>query len=282
MELNGRIAWVTGASSGIGRAVAVALAQAGATLILSGRRAEALEETAAAVKAAASVEGAGESLILPFDTTDLAGLPGVVEQAAAWRGGLDILFNNAGISQRSLAVDTDTSVYDRVIATDLMAPIHLTQHCLPYLTTRREGREGGAMVVAISSVAGRAGVPLRTAYCAAKHGIVGYMDALRAETEAAYGLRVLNVLPGSIATDVARNALTAGGDKQGHSDPQIDNGIPADECAAAIIAAMQADQRELIFAQGIEADLARLRHDDPETLFGLTAKLGARIAGVEG
>lgn len=277
MELSGRIAWVTGASSGIGRAVAVALAQEGAVLILSGRRAEALADTAAAVRAA----GGGESLILPFDTTDLPALPGVVAQAAAWRGGIDILVNNAGISQRSLAVDTATSVYDAVIATDLMAPIHLTQYCLPHLTAKRDGN-AGAMVVAISSVAGRAGVPLRTAYCAAKHGIIGYMDALRAEAEIAHGLKVLNVLPGSIATDVARNALTADGDKQGHSDPQIDNGIPPEDCAAAIIAAMKADQRELVFAQGIEADIARLRMADPEMLFDLTAKLGARMAGVEG
>ncbi|QJQ32309.1 SDR family NAD(P)-dependent oxidoreductase [Sphingomonas lacunae] len=277
MDLNGRIAWVTGASSGIGKALAVALAAEGASLILSGRRADALEDTANAVRDA----GGGESLILPFDTTDLAALPAVVAKAAGWRGGIDVLVNNAGISQRSLAVDTETGVYDKVIATDLMAPIHLTQHCLPHLTAQREGG-AGAMVVAISSVAGRAGVPLRTAYCAAKHGIIGYMDALRAEAEIAHGLRVLNVLPGSIATDVARNALTAGGDKQGHSDPQIDNGIPAEECAAAIVAAMKADQRELIFAQGVEAEIARLRHDDPETLFGMTAKLGARIAGVEG
>jgi NAD(P)-dependent dehydrogenase (short-subunit alcohol dehydrogenase family) len=281
MDLNGRIAWITGASSGIGRALAEALAGEGASLILSGRRADALEDTAAAVREA----GGGESLILPFDTTDLAALSAVVAKAAQWRGSIDVLVNNAGISQRSLAVDTETGVYDKVIATDLMAPIHLTQHCLPHLTAKRgEGAGGGegAMVVAISSVAGRAGVPLRTAYCAAKHGIIGYMDALRAETEVAHGLKVLNVLPGSIATDVARNALTAGGDKQGHSDPQIDNGIPASDCAAAIVAAMKADQRELIFAQGVEAEIARLRHDDPETLFGMTAKLGARIAGVEG
>lgn len=277
MELHGRIAWVTGASSGIGRALAVALAAEGVALILSGRRAEALEDTGTAVRAA----GGGESLILPFDTTDLAALPAVVAKAAEWRGGIDLLVNNAGISQRSLAVDTATSVYDAVIATDLIAPIHLTQHCLPHLTAKREGRVG-AMLVAISSVAGRAGVPLRTAYCAAKHGIIGYMDALRAEAEIAHGLRVLNVLPGSIATDVARNALTAGGEKQGHSDPQIDNGIPAEDCAAAIIAAMKADQKELVFAQGIEADIARLRMSDPDTLFDLTAKLGARIAGVEG
>lgn len=275
MELSGRIAWVTGASSGIGRAVALALAQAGAQLILSGRRADALDATAADIAAA----GGGESLILPFDTTDLAALPAMVERAAAWRGGIDILFNNAGISQRSLAVDTDTGVYDAVIAADLIAPIHLTQHCLPHLTAKRDGRDGG-MVAAISSVAGRAGVPLRTAYCAAKHGIIGYMDALRAEAEVAHGLRVLTILPGSIATDVARNALTSHGDKQGHSDPQIDNGIAPEVCAARIIEAMQGDVRELIIAEGIEADICRLRHDDPETLFGLTAKLGARIAGV--
>ena len=276
MELNGRIAWVTGASSGIGRAVAVALAQAGAQLILSGRRAEALEETAAAIAAV----GGGDTLILPFDTTDLVSLPGVVEAAAAWRGGIDILFNNAGISQRSLAVDTDVSVYDAVIATDLMAPIHLTQHCLPHLITKREGRDG-AMVVAISSVAGRAGVALRTAYCAAKHGIIGYMDALRAETEVVHGLRVLNVLPGSIATDVARNALTSHGDKQGHSDPQIDGGMAPDLCAARIVEAMRADVRELIVAEGVEAEIARLRHDDPDALFGMLSQFGARIAGTD-
>ncbi len=265
MDLAGKTAWVTGASSGIGKALAQALGAEGVALILSGRRAEALEETAASI--------AGESLILPFDTTDLAALPAVVAQAAAWRGGVDILVNNAGISQRSLAVDTDLPVYDAVIATDLLAPIHLTQHCLPHLTARR-----GSAIIAISSVAGRAGVPLRTAYCAAKHGIIGYMDALRAETEEAFGLQVLTILPGSIATDVARNALTGHGEKQGHSDPQIDGGIPPAECAARIVSALRDGARECIIAQGVEAEIARLRHDDPESLFGLTAKLGARLA----
>lgn len=269
MDLQGRIAWVTGASSGIGRALALALAQAGATLILSGRRADALADTAAAA--------GGDPLILPFDTTDYVALPGVVAQAAAWRGGLDILVNNAGISQRSLAVDTADDVYTRVIGTDLLAPIYLTQACLPHLTARTE-----AMIVAISSVAGRIGVPLRTGYCAAKHGLIGYMDALRAETEIAHGLHVLNVLPGSVATNVASNALTGEGVPQGHSDPQIDNGIPPEECAAAIVTAMQANARELIVARGMEEHLAKLRQSDPEALFGMTAKLGAQISGVSG
>lgn len=266
MDLSGKIAWVTGASSGIGRATALALAAEGAHLILSGRRADALHDVAGQIGA--------DTLVLPFDTTDYAALPGIVAQAAAWRGGIDILVNNAGISQRSLAVETDSHVYDRVIAADLLAPIHLTQHCLPHLIGRNSG-----MVVAISSVAGRVGVPLRTAYCAAKHGIIGYMDALRAETEVAHGLHVLTVLPGSVATDVARNALTAAGEPQGHSDPQIDNGIPVADCAAQIIAAMKAGTREVIVAQGMERDLAHLRQSDGEAAFALTAQLGARLAG---
>ena len=268
MDINGRVAWVTGASSGIGRALALALAAEGAALILTGRRADALERTAAEI--------GGDSLVLPFDTTDLAALPAVVAKAAAWRGRIDILVNNAGISQRSLAVDTDAGVYDAVIATDLIAPIHLTQHCLPHLITHRAGQ-----VVAISSVAGRAGVPLRTAYCAAKHGIIGYMDALRAETAVAHGLSVLTVLPGSVATDVARNALTGHGDRQGHSDPQIDNGIAPEDCAAAIVEAIRAGTRELIVARGAEAEIARLRQADGDALFDLTANLGARIAGAQ-
>lgn len=268
MDFGGKTIWITGASSGIGRALARAFAAEGARLILSGRRADAL--------AAVAGQLGGDHLILPFDTTDLSSLPAQVAAAADWRGGIDVLVNNAGISQRSLAVDTETAVYDAVIGADLIAPIHLTQHCLPHLTARR-----GSLVIAISSVAGRAGVPLRTAYCAAKHGLIGYMDALRAETEIAHGLNVMTVLPGSVATDVARNALTADGSKQGHSDPQIDNGIPVDECAAEIIAAAKSGVRELVVARGMEMDLAKLRQSDGDALFAITAKLGARIAGMD-
>lgn len=266
VNIMGKVAWVTGASSGIGRALALALAREGAQLILSGRRADAL--------AAVAEEIGCDCLILPFDTTDLAGLPSVVAQAHGWRGRIDILVNNAGISQRSLAVDSEIGVYDQVIGTDLIAPIHLTQACLPHLVANKAG-----LVVAISSVAGRIGVPLRTAYCAAKHGLIGYMDALRAETQIAHGLRVLTVLPGSVATDVARNALTGQGERRGISDPQIDNGIAVDECAAEIIAAIKGDVRELIVARGMELEMARLRQSDGDALFDITAKLGAQIAG---
>jgi len=266
MDVAGKVIWVTGASSGIGRALAIALSREGAHLVLSGRRADALAETAASL--------AGDAFVLPFDTTDLAALPALVAQAHGWRGQIDGLVNNAGISQRSLAIDTPVDIYDRIILADLTAPIHLTQHCLPHLIAHRQG-----LIVAISSVAGRVGSPLRTAYCAAKHGLVGYMDALRAETEVVHGLQVLNVLPGSVATNVARNALVANGQSQGHSDPQIDNGIPVEECADAIVAAIKAGDRELVFARGIEAEIARLRQADDTALFNQMAQFGAVLAG---
>jgi short-subunit dehydrogenase len=154
----GKTWWITGASSGIGAALAVALGQAGANLILSGRNEAALADVA---KAAGC-----PSLVLPFEATDFAKLPGIVEQAWAWAkdhgGAIAGLVNNAGISQRSLAVDTQFAVYERIIGVDLMAPIALTQALLPRMVGA-----GGGHIVAISSVAGIVGSPLRSAYSAA-------------------------------------------------------------------------------------------------------------------
>ena len=148
--MENQIWWITGASSGIGAALARALGARGAKLILSGRNVAALEEVAAACST--------ETLILPFEATDYAALPAITDQAWAWQGRIDGLVNNAGISQRSLAVETDFSVYQQIIAVDLLAPIALTQQLLPRMVGA-----GGGQIIAISSVAGIAGVPLRSA-----------------------------------------------------------------------------------------------------------------------
>src|SRR3546814_11861021 len=131
-----QIWWVTGASSGIGAALARALAARGAKLILSGRNVAALEAVAA--------ECATETLVLPFEATDYAALPAIAQQAWAWRGRVDGLVNNAGISQRSLAIETDFSVYERIIAVDLLATIALTQQLLPRLVRAGGGQIGSA------------------------------------------------------------------------------------------------------------------------------------------
>lgn len=265
MRFEDRTVWITGASSGIGSALAEALAGEGARLVLSGRRRGALDDVASRL--------GGDPLLLPFEATDWPALPAAVEAAWKWRGGVDILVNNAGVSQRSLAIDTAPEVYETIIAVDLLAPIRLTQLLLPLMAER-----GGGHIVAISSVAGRLGPVLRTAYAAAKHGLIGYCDALRAEVETAYGIKVTTVLPGSVKTEVAANALQGDGTARGASDANIEAGMEPAECARRILDAIVAGKRELVVAEGAEAFAAGLRWQDPERLFDLLSAEGKRLA----
>ncbi len=244
--------WITGASSGIGEALACALAARGASVILSGRNVEALKATA---------KDCTDSLVLPFEATEFDKIPGIAEQAWSWKGRIDGLVNNAGVSQRSLAVDTAFSVYRKMMDVDLLGPIALTQALLPRMV-----KAGGGTIVAIASVAGMAGIPLRSAYCAAKHGLIGYHDAVRAENEH-LGIKVHVIAPGSARTDVSRNALTADGSKRGVSDKAIDNGMPPNEVAEEILKAVESGRRELILAKGAEYEIPILRRKDPDALF---------------
>ncbi|MEO1554305.1 MAG: SDR family NAD(P)-dependent oxidoreductase [Pseudomonadota bacterium] len=264
-QFNDKTVWITGASSGIGKALAIAFSEAGAKTILSGRRVEALQNVADGLPT--------PSLLLPFEVTDFDALPGKVEEAWAWAGNVDILINNAGVSQRSLAIKTDPQVYTDLINIDLIAPIWLTQLQLPRMVSA-----GGAHIVAISSVAGRIGPPLRTAYAAAKHGLIGYMDSLRTEVSVRHNIHVTNVLPGSVATNVSRNALTADGTSRGRSDANIEGGDDPADLAKDILSAVVNKTPELIFAKGMEMDLAKQRQKDPEALFETMNQLGAQIA----
>jgi dehydrogenase/reductase SDR family member 7B len=248
-DQSGKTAWITGASSGIGEALAKAFLAGGGSCILSGRNVTALDAVAA--------HAPDRCLALPFDTTDYDSIPALVDTAIGFRGGVDVLVNNAGISQRSLAIDTDLSVYQQIIDIDLLAPIALTQALLPHLLVR-----GSGQVVMISSVAGKAGVPLRTAYCAAKHGLIGYADALRSEV-AGQGVSVLTVAPGSVRTNVSRNALA------------IDNGIDPDFVANTIWNAVAGGKREIVIAEGMEAQIPVLRASDPEKLFDMVEAMVA-------
>ncbi|MEM7328893.1 MAG: SDR family NAD(P)-dependent oxidoreductase [Pseudomonadota bacterium] len=264
-KFSDKVVWITGASSGIGKALAVAFSTAGAKTILSGRRVEALQSVADDLPTAA--------LVLPFEVTDYDQLPRLVDEAWAWAGKVDILINNAGVSQRSLAIKTDPQVYTDLINIDLIAPIWLTQLQLPRMVAA-----GGAHIVAISSVAGRIGPPLRTAYAAAKHGLIGYMDSLRTEVSVRHNIHVTNVLPGSVATNVSRNALTADGSSRGKSDANIDGGDDPADLAREILEAITNQTPELIYAKGMELEAAQQRQSNPEALFEMMNQMGAQIA----
>ena len=259
MDYRGKVAWITGASSGIGAALARELAARGAHVVLSGRDEARLAEVAA---------DCGEALILAFDVRNDAALAEATAKAIAWKGHVDIAFANAGISQRSRALNTNMQVYRDIIAVDLTAQIAFTQGLIGHMAAR-----GSAALGFISSIAGKVGVPMRTAYCAAKFGLAGYADALRGELSQT-GVTVHTIYPGSVATNVSRNALTAGGAKRGKSDPAIDNGIPADVAARQMLDEIAAGTREIIVAEGGEKAMGELRRT-PDALFDQVANMVA-------
>jgi len=260
MDYSGKTAWITGASSGIGAALARDLAGRGANVVLSGRDEVRLAEVA---------EDCGEALVLPFDVRDEAALADATAKAIDWKGGVDLAFANAGVSQRSRALKTSMEVYRDIIAIDLTAQIAFSQGLIGHMTER-----GSGALAFISSIAGKVGVPMRTGYCAVKFGLGGYADALRAELSQT-GVGVHVIYPGSVATDVSRNAMLGDGSKRGRSDKAIDEGIPAPEAAAKMLDEIAKGTREIIVARGMEEHMGEMRRT-PDALFDQVA---AMVAG---
>lgn len=255
-------AWITGASSGIGSALAKGYSARGYRVILSGRDKARL--------AAVAAQCDGETLCLPFDAADIPAAQAAADTAWDWAaiagGGIDVLVNNAGVSQRSLAIDTDFSVYRDMIGLDLLSPIAITQALLRRMCARKTGQ-----IVMVSSLAGKIGSPLRTAYSAAKHGLVGYADSLRIEV-AHHGVGVIVVLPGSVKTDVSRNALTSDGSRRGDSDQRIENGIPLDDFVVRYFAAVDAGEREIVIADFPDEKMAGEMRKTPEVVIDMLTK----------
>lgn len=255
MDYAGKVVWITGASSGIGAALAKDAAGRGSHVVLSGRDEDRLSAVAAAC---------GKTLILPFDVRDDAALADACAKAIAWKGGVDLAFANAGVSQRSRALNTDMQVYRDIIDIDLTAQIAFSQNLIHHMVER-----GSGGLAFISSIAGKVGVPMRTAYSAVKFGLAGYGDALRAELSQT-GVSVHVIYPGSVATDVAKNAMVGDGSSRGRSDKAIDEGIPAPDAAKTMLDAIAAGEREIIVAQGMEENMGEMRRT-PDALFDQVA-----------
>ncbi|MBY6064792.1 SDR family oxidoreductase [Pseudidiomarina sediminum] len=235
---SGKTVWLTGASSGIGLAMAEQLAEAGAHLILTSRRAEALEE----VRQRLAHPERHRVLALDLSQPEQAATEA---QQALGDQVIDILINNAGVSQRSLILETDLSVYRQLMEIDYFAVVALTKLVLPRMLERRSGH-----IVTVSSVAGKVGTKLRSGYNGAKFGVLGFMDALRAETHA-HQLAVTSILPGFINTQVAHNSLTGDGSALGHEDPDNAGGISAEECARQSLKAIAAQKAEVVVGSGL-------------------------------
>jgi short-subunit dehydrogenase len=232
--LKQKVVWITGASSGIGEALACEFAREGAKLVLSARRDAELQR----VKTATGLPAA-DVLVLPLDLTDPASLPAAVETVLRQFGTVDVLVQNAGISQRSLIHETSLDVHRRIFAVNYFGVVALTNAVLPAMRERRSGH-----FVVISSVAGYVATPLRAAYAASKHAIRAFSDALRAENHDV-GLRVTVACPGYVRTDVSRNALHGDGSRHGRMDRNQQRGLSPEACAGQIVRAVKAEKREV-------------------------------------
>lgn len=252
MKLENKTIWITGASSGVGEGMATVFHREGADLIISARREAELER----VKASCA-DGPGNVHIVPFDIADADQREDAAREVLGQFERIDVLVNNAGIGQRSAAMDTLLDVDRRVMEVDFFGPIALTKLVLPRMIEQQSGH-----LVVTSSVAGKHAVPHHSAYCAAKHALHGYFDTLRVEHLDDHIDVTLLVIAG-IKSNVFRHALTGDGSEYGTSDWDDSSGISAIDCAERVVDGMLNREYELVI--GIEPALQamRIKEEDP-------------------
>ncbi|MBV34583.1 MAG: short chain dehydrogenase [Rickettsiales bacterium] len=232
IDLQNKTVWITGASSGIGEALAYELAGLGANLVLSARRAEELERVKRACR------NSEKHSIIALDLADSSGFDALVEKVWQDHSGIDLLINNAGLSQRALVMETSLEVHRRIMEVNYFGTVALTQAILPHLLMQKSGG-----VITVSSLVGKFTTPLRSAYSASKHAITAYMDSLRAELHDS-GLQFTTIYPGFIRTNLTYKALLGDGAEQNSMDRAQEEGMSPEECAKKIIKAYQKGKAE--------------------------------------
>ncbi len=227
--------WITGASSGIGRAMALAFVAGGARVVLSARRREVLEQVRAESARPAAVQ------IITLDQADLGGAATAATLALVPYGGLDVVVLNGGISQRSLAMETTIEVDQQLMLVNYLSNVAMIKAILPALVA-----QPAAQIAVISSLVGVIGSPYRSGYAASKHALHGFFDSLRAELPEHVGVTM--ICPGFVQTDVSVNALTGDGSALGTMDDAQARGLSADRFAERALAAIAARRREVYIA----------------------------------
>lgn len=256
-----KVVWITGASSGIGEAIAMAFAKEGAKLVLTARRREELER----VKVRTGLPDSSV-LILPMDVTEFDQANEAAAKIIQTFQRIDIMVHNAGVSQRSYIKDTDLDVYRKLMDVNFYSTVALTKAVLPYMIQQQSGH-----FIIISSVAGKIGTIMRSGYNASKHALHGFYDSLRAES---YNdnIKVTTVCPGYIRTNVSVNALNENGSKFGKMDVNQENGIAPEECARQILNAVKKDKKEIYIGGLKEVAAIYLKRFFPSLLFDQVRK----------
>lgn len=236
MNLASKSVIVTGASAGIGRRLAEELAARGAFIALAARDDAALREVAATCE-----RRGGRAIAVPTDVADPDACKRLVERTVEAFGGVDVLVNNAGISLWARFDEIrDLSVFERLIRVNYLGAVYCTHYALPHV------RERKGLLVAISSLTGKTGVPTRSAYAGSKHAMQGFFDSIRVELRHT-GVDVLVVSPGFVATDIRARALGPDGQPLGASPRDEERGtMSVEECVDRIVHAIERRKREVV------------------------------------
>lgn len=234
MTFGEQVVWITGASSGIGEALAREMARLGARLVLSARREGEL------YRVKESCDRPHDHMVVPLDLMRLDGIEGVAQEVVRRAGHVDIFVHASGLSQRARADQTALDVDRQIMELNFFAAVALTKALLPAMLARGRGH-----LVPISSVSGKIGTPRRSTYAASKHALHGFFDSLRAEIHDR-GLKVTIVCPGYVKTDISLKALSGDGSPHGVMDRRTEEGITAEQCAKAIARGLARGDEEVL------------------------------------
>ncbi|BES95239.1 dehydrogenase reductase SDR family protein 7-like [Nesidiocoris tenuis] len=273
-SLEGKVVLITGASSGLGEALAHAFYACGCKIILAARRSKELERVRDDLLSLTDVSNNCAPAILTMDLGDVDSMVEKASNAESIFGCVDILVNNAGISYRGRILDTTMAVHSKVMDVNYFGQVALTKGLLPNMIGRKSGH-----IVTISSVQGKIALPHRSAYSASKHALQAFMDSLRAEV-ASEGVNVTVVSPGYIKTNLSENAVTGSGSKYGVMDETTSKGYEPSVVAQKIVSAVRRSEPELTIADISARGGIFLRSFLP-TIYFLVMRIRARKMQVE-
>jgi short-subunit dehydrogenase len=263
MNLDGKTVWITGASSGIGEQLVYACARRGAKLIISSNQEQQLKTVQS------NCEKMGSScFVIPFDLSvaeqvNSAGLA-VINKFKT----IDILINNGGISQRASVLETSVETIRKIMEINFMSAVILSKLLLPQMI-----ENGGGVIAATSSITGKFGFPLRSAYAASKHAVLGFFETLRLENKA-NNIQVTVAIPGRVQTDISVNAVTGKGAVYGKMDDGQSGGISAEACAEQYIKAIEKNKKEVLIG-GKELMMVHIKRFFPALFNKLATKIKA-------
>ena len=229
-----KVVIITGASSGIGRALAFEMASRGAVVVIAARSVDSLKNMEAELHS-----GGHKALAVQADVSREEDCKAIVNATIEKFGRIDVLINNAGISMRAIFADTDLSVIRKLMDINFWGTVYCTKFALPYLLKTK-----GA-VVGVSSIAGFKGLPGRTGYSASKFAMQGFLETLRIENLKT-GLHVMIACPGFTASNIRKTALAADGSQQGESPRDEGSMMPAEEVARRIATGIVSRKKVLI------------------------------------